>query len=136
MATRCNTYLNQPNNNQMNNIEPSKQMNPARQEKLPNSTLVLVLGILSVVTCICYGQGLILGIINLVLARNTSKMHKANPELYTGHGDVKVGRILSIVGIILSALFIAALAISLFYMDPEFLNRIIQENQAFDVQDF
>lgn len=120
----------------MNDIESSQQITPALQEKLPNSTLVLVLGILSIVTCICYGQGLIFGVINLVLARNTSRMYQANPELYTGHGDVKVGRILSIVGIILSVIFIATLIASIFFMDPEFLNRIIQENQALEIQDF
>ena len=120
----------------MDNIEPTKEITPAFQEKLPNSTLVLALGILSIITCICYGQGLILGVVNLILARNTSKMYKKNPELYTGHGDVKVGRILSIVGVILSAIFLAVVAISFFYMDPEFINRIIQENQALEVQGF
>lgn len=120
----------------MDNIEQTKEITPTFQEKLPNSTLVLVLGILSIITCICYGQGLILGIVNLVLARNTSRMYQANPELYTGYGDVKVGRILSIVGVILSFIFLAAVAVSFFYMDTEFLNRIMQENQAFEVQDF
>lgn len=120
----------------MNTIE-STDPNPSTfPEKLPNSTLVLVLGIISIITCLCYGQGLILGIVNLVLARNTSRMYHANPDKYTGHGDVKLGRILSIIGIVLSLLFLIMIIVSLAYMDQEILNRIIQENQAFETQDF
>ena len=44
--------------------------NELTNQKLPNATAVLVLGILSIVTCCCYGVvGLILGIIALVLAK-------------------------------------------------------------------
>lgn len=120
----------------MNTIETANPNPPAFPEKLPNSTLVLVLGIISIITCICYGQGLILGIVNLVLARNTSRMYHANPERYSGHGDVKLGRILSIIGIVLSLVFLVMIIVSFFYMDQEFLNRIIQENQGFEMQDF
>jgi len=41
------------------------------QKKLPNATLILVFGILSILTCCCYGiVGLILGIIAIVMAKN------------------------------------------------------------------
>ena len=77
------------------------------QQKLPNSTLILVFGILSIVTCCCYGfLGLIFGIIALVLAGKATKIYKESPELYTGFNNVKTGRILSIIGIILSVLFL------------------------------
>lgn len=50
---------------------------------LPNSTLVLVLGILSLIFCWCYGfVGLILGIIAVVLS---------------GSPDVCTGKILKII---------------------------------------
>ena len=77
------------------------------QQKLPNSTLILVFGILSIVTCCCYGViGLILGIIAIVLANKATKLYAENPEAYTGFSNVKTGRILAIIGIILSALYL------------------------------
>lgn len=120
----------------MDNIQATHQTYPSPPQRLPNATLVLVLGIISIITCICYGQGLLLGIVNLFLARNTSRMYHAEPERYTGHGDVKVGRILSIIGIILSILFLAAIVISFFMMDPAYLDQLMQENPAFQTQGF
>lgn len=78
------------------------------QQKLPNSTLILVFGILSIVTCCCYGIiGLILGIIAIVLANKATKVYAENPEAYTGYSNVKTGKILAIIGVILSAIYIA-----------------------------
>ncbi len=77
------------------------------QQKLPNSTLILVFGILSIVTCCCYGFiGLILGIVALVLANKATQVYAENPEAYTGLSNVKTGKILAIIGIILSALYL------------------------------
>ncbi len=120
----------------MENLESTHRTYAPTPQRLPNATLVLVLGIISIITCICYGQGLILGIVNLFLARNTSRMYHAEPDRYTGHGDVKVGRILSIIGIILSILFLAAIIVSFFMMDPAYLERLMQENPAFQTQGF
>ena len=120
----------------MDNLQTTPQTHTPVPERLPNATLVLVLGILSLITCICYGQGLILGIVNLFLARNTSRMYHAEPERYTGHGDVKLGRILSIIGIILSILFLAAIVVSIFMIDPSYLERLMEENPAFQTQGF
>ena len=78
------------------------------KQTLPNSTLILVFGILSIVTCCCYGiLGLIFGIVALVLAKQAKQTYLADPELYTGFNNVKTGRILAIIGIILSALYMA-----------------------------
>jgi len=75
------------------------------QQKLPNSTLILVFGILSIVTCCCYGiVGLILGVIAIVLAKKATQIYTENPELYTGFQNVKTGKILAIIGIVLSVL--------------------------------
>lgn len=77
------------------------------QQKLPNATLILVFGILSIVTCCCYGIiGLILGIIALVLANKATKLYAENPEAYTGFSNVKTGKILAIIGIIFSVLYL------------------------------
>lgn len=77
------------------------------QQTLPNSTLILVLGILSILTCCCLGiPGLILGIVALVLAKQAREAYLLNPELYSGYSNVKTGKILAIVGIALSSLYV------------------------------
>ncbi|MFH4968186.1 CCC motif membrane protein [Gaetbulibacter sp. M240] len=79
------------------------------QQKLPNSTLILVFGIISILGCCFYGVGFILGIVALVLASKATKLYKENPDLYTGYQNVKIGKILSIIGIILGALYLILL---------------------------
>ena len=75
------------------------------KEKLPNSTLILVFGILSIIGCCCYGLfGIVFGILAIVLAKKAKDLYYANPELYTGYENVKTGRILGIIGLVLSAL--------------------------------
>ncbi|NQX86930.1 MAG: DUF4190 domain-containing protein [Flavobacteriaceae bacterium] len=80
------------------------------QQKLRNSTLILVLGIVSIVTCCCYGIiGLIAGIVALVLANNTTAIYAQNPEIYSDYQNVKIGKILAIIGIVLSVIYIVFL---------------------------
>lgn len=77
------------------------------KQNLPNATAVLVLGILSIIGCCCYGiPGVIFGIIALVLAKKDKQLYVQNPELYLNYNNVKTGRILAIIGIIISALYI------------------------------
>ncbi|WP_248723147.1 CCC motif membrane protein [Seonamhaeicola sp. ML3] len=76
------------------------------QQKLPNATLVLVFGIISIVGCCFYGIGIILGIVALVLASKASKVYAEDPDAYSGIQNVKIGKVLSIIGIILSALYL------------------------------
>lgn len=82
---------------------------PNIQQELPNATLVLVFGILSIVTCVCYGfPGLVLGIVAIVLANKSAKMYKAFPDTYTAasYSNLKAGKICAIIGVSLSALFV------------------------------
>jgi len=77
------------------------------QQKLPNSTLILVFGILSIVTCCCYGFiGLILGVIAIVLANKATALYAENPEGYTGFQNVKTGKILAIIGVSLCGIYL------------------------------
>ncbi len=77
------------------------------KQQLPNSTLILVFGILSIVTCCCYGIiGLPLGIIALFMANKATATYAANPELYTGFQNVKTGKILAIIGIVLNSIYL------------------------------
>lgn len=87
------------------------------QQKLPNSTLILILGILSIITCCCYGIiGLIIGVITIVLANKATQLYNENPELYSGYSNVKTGRILSIIGIVLSALYLILIIGGIYFL--------------------
>ena len=77
------------------------------QQKLPNATLILVFGIISIVTCCCYGLGMIFGIVAIVMAGKATKIYMESPELYSGYQNVKTGKILSYVGIVLSIIYLA-----------------------------
>ncbi|MBC7525398.1 MAG: DUF4190 domain-containing protein [Flavobacterium sp.] len=76
-------------------------------QKLPNATVVLVLGILSIITCCCYGVvGLTLAIIALVLAKKDLILYHLAPEKYSNYQNLNVGRILAIIGIVINVLSI------------------------------
>lgn len=94
------------------------------RRNLPNGTAVLVLGILSIITCCCYGFiGLILGIIALVLANKDLKMYQENPELYLNYKNVSIGRVLGIIGIVMSSLFLLLIIyVGLFVGEKELKN--------------
>lgn len=74
-------------------------------QALPNATVSLVLGILSIVIC---GVGLVLGIIGIVMANKDLALYRNNPGIYSeaSFNNTKTGRICSIIGIIVSALFV------------------------------
>ena len=79
------------------------------QQPLPNSTIVLILGILSIVTCCCYGViGLILGIVALVLGNKDKALYIAGIGAYTenSYKNLNAGRVCAIIGLILNLLVI------------------------------
>jgi ABC-type phosphate transport system permease subunit len=75
-----------------------------QKQLLPNSTVVLVLGICSIVFG-CFFVGLVLGIIGVSLSSKGRKMYKDNPEMYEGYGILNAGWIMSVIGIVLSGLY-------------------------------
>ena len=98
------------------------------QQKLPNATLILVFGILSIVTCCCYGiLGLIFGIVALVMAKKAIATYNLNPEIYSDYGQVKTGRILAIIGIALSAAYLAWSIFAISYYGMENLQGMQEE---------
>jgi uncharacterized membrane protein len=69
------------------------------------------MGILSIIGCCCYGlPGLIFGIVAVILASKATQIYKNAPEDYTGFGNVQAGKIMGIIGIVLS------IAMVLFYI--------------------
>lgn len=78
-------------------------------KKLPNATAVLILGILSVPTCFCYGIiGLVLSIVALVLAHGDQKLLNDDRDgVYRNYSTLVVGRVFASIGLVLSAVFFA-----------------------------
>jgi hypothetical protein len=77
------------------------------KQQIPNGTLVLVMGILSIVGCCCYGlPGVIFGIVAVILGNKATKLYMEAPENYSGYGNVKAGKIMGIIGIVLSILMV------------------------------
>jgi len=73
---------------------------------LPNATAVLILGIISIIGCCCGGiVGVICGAIGLILANKDMKLYQANPNAYKNFSNLNTGRILCIVGLIISVIY-------------------------------
>ncbi len=86
------------------------------QTQIPNSVGTLVLGILSIPFCFCYGIiGLILAIVALILANNGLKEYNNNPDAYTESSlkNLKAGRICAFIGLGLSVIYFIIIIIAL-----------------------
>lgn len=84
---------------------------------VPNSVGVLVLGILSIVFCWCYGIiSIILGIIAIVLSNQAEKIYQQNPGAYAlaSYKNMKAGKICAIIGMSLAGLYILFLVVYFF----------------------
>ena len=74
---------------------------------LPNSNTVLVLGILSIISCFCIGIiGVILSLIAIYLYKKPAELYELAPELYTkaSFKNLKAGRITAIIGLVFSTI--------------------------------
>jgi hypothetical protein len=113
----------------------SEQLNSGlgAQQPLPNATAVLILGIISIVGCFCFGGlGLISGIIALILANKDLRLYRANPAAYTpaSYSNLNSGRICAIIGLcisLLSTIYILIMIIKfgmgIFTNPSEFMNH-------------
>jgi len=78
------------------------------QQKLPNATISLILGILAFIGCCCTSGfgGAILSGIALFLAKKDEKKYAENPDLYMNYGQLKTAKIIAIIGLILSLMIV------------------------------
>ncbi len=76
------------------------------QQKLPNVTISLILGIISFVGCCCSSGlgGLLLSGIALYLVKKDEKLYLENPELYENYSQLKTAKTIAIVGLVLAAI--------------------------------
>jgi hypothetical protein len=95
--------------------EPRVQVNQqdpfykAAPRNLPNSTTILVLGILSILLCwwhLVSFAGIVLGLISLIKAKRELSVYHANPSAFTlsSLNNVKTGRICAIIGLSISVI--------------------------------
>ncbi len=106
-------------NEQPNLLTPNNSYN--QQSSLSNATTSLVLGIISIVTSICYVSaiiGVICGTIGLVLGNKDRSAYQSTPELFTSssYSQSNAGRTCSIIGIIMGSLWLLALIILLIFL--------------------
>ncbi|HRH10930.1 MAG TPA: CCC motif membrane protein [Bacteroidia bacterium] len=104
-------------NNTNNGSTNMNQFSQNGSQTVPNSVGVLVLGILSIVFCWCYGiVSIILGIIAIVLANQGEKIYQQNPSAYAmaSYKNMKAGKICAIIGMSLSGLYILFLVVYFF----------------------
>ncbi|AJR03970.1 CCC motif membrane protein [Siansivirga zeaxanthinifaciens] len=106
------------------------------KQNLPNSTLTLVMGILSIVGCCCYGApGLIFAIIAIILGTKATNIYKEAPENYDGYGNVKAGKIMGYIGLILSILFVVFIIWIITYFGWETLqNEDLMREKLMELQ--
>ena len=76
------------------------------QQKLPNVTIAIVLGILSYICC-CFSAGiggLLFSGIAFYLVRKDEKLYMENPDGFSNFGSLKTAKIIAIIGLALGAL--------------------------------
>lgn len=114
---------NLPNEQQINQQFNQQFGGNNGQVPLPNSTAVLVLGIISIALCWCYGiVALTCGIIAIVLGNKAVALYKANPSAYTlsSYNNTKGGRICAIIGVCLGSLYLILVIIYLVIIGTAF----------------
>lgn len=109
--------------------ETTGNKNVVVREQVPNATAVLVLGILSLLFWCCWGIGLILGIIGLILGVKSKKIYKEDPERYSvsSYKNLNAGYICSLIGTILAGLYLLLIIIGLL-IGTSFMNFFPWEN--------
>jgi M penetrans paralogue family 26 len=76
-------------------------------KKLQKATLTIIFGLLSIMTCWFFGiVGLIFGIAALVISKKDLALLKENPKLYSNASNLIIGRILAVIGITISTIFL------------------------------
>ena len=80
------------------------------REELPNSTLILILGISSIVgCCFSYGLlGLICAVIALILAKGANQLYQTEPNRYSesSYKNMSAGKTCAVISLILSLILI------------------------------
>ncbi len=73
------------------------------QQKLPNVTIALVLGIVSFLCCFCSSGigGIVMSGIALFLTSKDNRTYQESPEQYSNFSQLKTAKIVAIIGLVL-----------------------------------
>jgi len=74
------------------------------QQKLPNASTIIILGIFGYLCCCFAGIGAIPSGIAFFMARKSEKIYAENPEQYDNISQIKTGKIVALIALILSVL--------------------------------
>ena len=110
--------------------------NTGPQSKVPNSTVVLILGIGALLgCCFLYGLGIIPGIIGLVMAGKGTKAYNANPEAFlkSSFSQLKAGKVMCWIGVIGSLLLVVILAVGFAMFGMDGIQQIMECNSESDM---
>ena len=106
---------NTENTNTNQQDVPNNEQQIIGQHALPNSTGILVMGIISIAAFLLFFgiPCIILGIISLFLGRKAKEMYNANPGQYTlsSYKNMKAGYTCAIIGLSLSVLYLVYMLI-------------------------
>lgn len=86
------------------------------QQKLPNVTIAMVLGILSYLCC-CFSAGIggiLFSGIAFYLVRKDEQLYGENPEGYSNYGSLKTAKIIAIIGLVLGALALIMVVVQIY----------------------
>ena len=117
----------------MDNLnQVNDKANPSLLPGLPGATASLVLGIISIVLCWCWGIGLVLGIIGLILGIKAVNMYRESPGAYSESSfkNANAGKICSIIGLSLSALYVIYI-IAMWSTNMEMIKSILGDSFDF-----
>ena len=79
------------------------------QQKLPNATTIIILGVLGYLCCCFAGSGIIPAGIAFYLATKSEKIYEQDPDLYDNFSQIKTGKIVALIALILSSLMLIRL---------------------------
>jgi nitrogen fixation-related uncharacterized protein len=143
-------YSNQPqqSNNfgqqqqQFQNQNQGNYQFPHQGDKLPGDPIAITLGIISLVVfligCWCYGViaifTLIISIIGLVVANKSMRLYKSDPSRYSQSTErsVSIGKILNIIGVVISGIVCLFLMILLLFFGSLFWGLMNGEYKDFE----
>lgn len=74
-------------------------------QKLPNATTVLILGLLSIMTCWLL-VGLIFAVVAIYISKNDLLLYNENPKRYVNYQTLLIGRVVTGIGIFINIFYL------------------------------
>ena len=97
------------------------------KQPLQYSTLIYILAIISLPLCCCGGFGIITAGIAFFIARSELNKYYDNPDAYSNQDSIYTGKIISLVVLIINALYMMYVAYSIYTIGWSELMRQSEE---------